>query len=88
MTAPADPVLGEPLWGPEQVAEFLRIRPKAVWELFNAGRLPGVRVNRTTLRCRPEDVRAWVAAECAPAPARLVDQLPRTRARRPARRAS
>ncbi len=55
LSPPADP---EPLWTAEQVARYLGVRPKRVYELG----IPSMRLAVRTLRWRRGDVEAWLAA--------------------------
>jgi len=48
----------EPLWTVYEVARYLCVRPKRVYELG----IPSVRLARRTLRYRPTDVEAWLVA--------------------------
>jgi excisionase family DNA binding protein len=43
-----------------ETAEFLRISPRAPWTLYNAGRIPCVRLTSRTIRFDPADLEKWV----------------------------
>jgi excisionase family DNA binding protein len=60
-TEQGDPGTGahEPLWLVEDVAAYLRITPKGIYHLVDAGRLPCVRIG-SRLRFVPSIVAAWV----------------------------
>ena len=55
----------EALWTTRQVAEYLHVSTRQVYELAKRGQLPAVRMPSArgqtgVLRFRPEDVEAWV----------------------------
>ncbi|MFH1764906.1 MAG: hypothetical protein ABIF09_12010 [Gemmatimonadota bacterium] len=47
----------EPLWTAEQVARYLSVPPKSVYDLP----MPRVRVGRRRIRWRPADVREFIS---------------------------
>ncbi|VVM07592.1 helix-turn-helix domain-containing protein [Methylacidimicrobium tartarophylax] len=47
---------------PEQVAEMLGVSKRLVLELWRAGRLPGLKLARKTIRFRRSDVEEALAA--------------------------
>ena len=49
----------EPLWTPEEVAEYLRVRPLAVYRWLREGRLHGLKVGRLW-RIRQSDLDAFL----------------------------
>lgn len=46
----------EPLWTAREVAQYLAVTPKRVYELG----IPSVRLSERSVRWRPDTVRAWV----------------------------
>ena len=73
-----------------EVAEFLGFAPATVLDWFEAGRLPGFKLNGRAVRFRPSEIEAWLEEQRAGArgeapatprlhpPAGLVSRTPAT----------
>ena len=57
------------LWTAEQLAEFLNVKRRRIYELVREGRMPSIRIGRT-LRFDPGQIQAWLgqrsSAKAAP----------------------
>lgn len=59
--APVVPVRADRLWTVPEVADFLRLHPKTIYDMAARGDLPCLRIGGR-LRFDPSDIATWVSA--------------------------
>ena len=74
------------LWTAEQLAEFLNVKRRRIYELVREGRMPSIRIGRT-LRFDPGQIQAWLGqrSSAKAAPERGPTQGPRLQSEEPRR---